>query len=44
MVEPGDMVCLHTGFADTLLAMNQPPNVERLHQADSGSMAGTPSC
>ena len=23
-VESGDMVCLHTGFADTLLAMNRP--------------------
>jgi kynurenine formamidase len=35
-VEPGDMVCLHTGFADTLLAMNRQPDVERLHQTGSG--------
>ena len=35
-VEAGDMVCLHTGFADTLLAMNRQPDVERLHQTGSG--------
>jgi kynurenine formamidase len=36
MVEPGDMVCLHTGFADTLLAMNRQPDVEHLHRTGSG--------
>jgi kynurenine formamidase len=35
-IEPGDMVCLHTGFADTLLAMNRQPDLERLHETGSG--------
>ncbi|WP_119153579.1 cyclase family protein [Caldimonas tepidiphila] len=35
-IETGDMVCLHTGFADTLLAMNRRPDVEHLHQSGSG--------
>ena len=35
-VEEGDMVCLHTGFADTLLAMNRQPDVARLHATGSG--------
>ncbi|HEY0887512.1 MAG TPA: cyclase family protein [Ramlibacter sp.] len=35
-VEAGDMVCIHTGFADTLIAMNRQPDVERLHQTGSG--------
>ncbi|MEN9627582.1 MAG: hypothetical protein RJA10_809 [Pseudomonadota bacterium] len=35
-VEPGDMVCLHTGFADTLLAMNRQPDLETLHATGSG--------
>ncbi|MFO1330243.1 MAG: cyclase family protein [Rubrivivax sp.] len=35
-VEPGDMVCLHTGFADTLLAMNRQPDLDRLHETGSG--------
>ncbi len=35
-VEAGDMVCLHTGFADTLLRMNRQPDVELLHQTGSG--------
>jgi kynurenine formamidase len=35
-VEPGDMVCVHTGFADTLLAMNRQPDVARLHETGSG--------
>lgn len=35
-VEPGDMVCLHTGFGDTLLAMNRKPDVQRLHATGSG--------
>jgi kynurenine formamidase len=29
-IEPGDMVCLHTGFADRLLAMNRNPDAEVL--------------
>ncbi|GAP34330.1 cyclase family protein [Piscinibacter sakaiensis] len=36
VVEPGDMVCLHTGFADTLLAMNRQPDPARLHETGSG--------
>lgn len=29
-IEPGDMVCLHTGFADTLLGMNRQPDANAL--------------
>lgn len=36
VVEPGDMVCIHTGFADTLLAMNREPDVGHLHATGSG--------
>lgn len=32
-VEPGDMVCLYTGFADLLLSMNRQPDKEKLHNA-----------
>lgn len=35
-IDPGDMVCLHTGFADTLLAMNRQPDLARLHATGSG--------
>ena len=35
-VEAGDMVCLHTGFADTLLGMRKQPDVARLHAIGSG--------
>ncbi len=35
-VEVGDMVCIHTGFADTLLAMNRKPDVAHLHATGSG--------
>jgi kynurenine formamidase len=35
-IEPGDMVCVHTGFADTLLAMNREPDLARLHETGSG--------
>lgn len=35
-VEAGDMVCLHTGFADTLLTMNRQPDVAQLHATGSG--------
>lgn len=35
-VQPGDMVCLHTGFADTLLSMNRQPDVKHLHDTGSG--------
>jgi len=35
-IEPGDMVCLHTGFADTLLAMNRQPDIAHLHATGSG--------
>lgn len=33
VVEPGDMVCLRTGFADLLLQMNKKPDAERLAQS-----------
>jgi kynurenine formamidase len=32
-VEEGDMLCLHTGFADLLLGMGRKPDGERLHNA-----------
>ncbi len=32
-VETGDMVCLHTGFADVVLSMNRQPTKERLHSS-----------
>ena len=35
-IEAGDMVCLHTGFADTLLSMQRQPDVARLHAIGSG--------
>ncbi|MGE8602409.1 cyclase family protein [Bordetella trematum] len=35
-IEPGDMVCLHTGFGDTLMAMNRRPDVAQLHATGSG--------
>ncbi|MFJ1252121.1 cyclase family protein [Cupriavidus sp. CuC1] len=35
-VEAGDMVCIHTGFADMLLAMNGNPDVKRLHDSGTG--------
>ena len=35
-IEAGDMVCLHTGFADTLLAMNRAPDLAHLHATGSG--------
>jgi len=33
MVEPGDMVLLHTGFAQMLLEMNKQPNADLLHNS-----------
>lgn len=35
-IEAGDMVCLHTGFGDTLMAMNRQPDVAQLHATGSG--------
>jgi kynurenine formamidase len=35
-IEAGDMVCFHTGFADTLMAMNRSPDVKHLHETGSG--------
>ncbi len=35
-IEEGDMVCLHTGYADTLLAMHHQPDLKRLHETGSG--------
>ncbi len=32
-VEPGDMVCLHTGFADRLMQMGGNPDPHALHQS-----------
>jgi kynurenine formamidase len=32
-IEPGDMVCLHTGFAEMLLEMKKDPDPERLHRS-----------
>jgi len=35
-IEPGDMVCLHTGFGDTLMAMSRQPDIEHLHATGTG--------
>jgi kynurenine formamidase len=35
-IEAGDMVCVHTGYADTLLAMNRQPDIAHLHATGSG--------
>ena len=35
-IEAGDMVCIHTGFADTLMTMNRRPDVKHLHETGSG--------
>jgi kynurenine formamidase len=35
-IEAGDMVCLHTGFADTLLNMRKQPDTQHLHETGSG--------
>jgi hypothetical protein len=32
-VEPGDMVCLHTGLADLILSMNKSPDPERIFES-----------
>ena len=34
-IESGDMVCLHTGFADTVLDMGRQPTGEQLHHSAS---------
>lgn len=31
-VEPGDLLLLHTGFAEALIRMERHPDIERLHQ------------
>jgi kynurenine formamidase len=36
IVEPGDMVCLHTGFAEILLGMKKHVDLPRLRDAESG--------
>ena len=36
IIEEGDMVCLHTGYADTLLNMNKQPDISKLHESGSG--------
>lgn len=33
VVEPGDMVCLYTGFADVVLEMNREPDAHRLENS-----------
>src|SRR3546814_5538098 len=35
VVEPGDILCLHTGFADVLLSMDRQPDPHVLHGACS---------
>lgn len=35
-IEAGDMVCLHTGFADTLLNMHKQPDLQHLQETGSG--------
>jgi len=33
VIEPGDILCLHTGFAKVVLGMNRQPDAEALHHA-----------
>lgn len=33
VIEPGDILCLHTGFAEVVLGMHRQPDAEALHQA-----------
>jgi kynurenine formamidase len=33
VVEPGDVLCLHTGFAEMVLGMNRTPDPKKLHGA-----------
>ena len=33
LIEPGDMVCLHTGFAEVLLEMNKHPDHDKLQES-----------
>jgi kynurenine formamidase len=35
-LESGDMLCLHTGFADMILEMNRNPDPEKLHHTCTG--------
>jgi hypothetical protein len=35
-IEVGDMVCVHTGYAETLLSMNRKPDIQHLHATGSG--------
>ncbi len=35
-IEAGDMVCLHTGFAERLWSMNKRPDLQALHQTTLG--------
>jgi hypothetical protein len=45
VVETGDMVCLHTGFAQMLLEMNGKPDAHTLLEHSCAcSMAATASC
>ncbi len=34
-VEPGDMLCLYTGFGDTILSMNRQPDRQRLENSNA---------
>lgn len=36
VIEPGDMVCVHTGFGDMLMSMKRQPDVKQLHATGSG--------
>ena len=36
VIEPGDMVCLHTGFAERLIAMGGEPDPKQVHNLCAG--------
>jgi hypothetical protein len=36
VIEPGDMVCLHTGFAERLIAMGGAPDPKQVHNLCAG--------
>jgi hypothetical protein len=35
-IQTGDLVCIHTGFADMLLEMNKQPDAHKVHNACAG--------
>jgi kynurenine formamidase len=43
VVEPGDILCLHTGFAEIVLGMNKAPDRARLHDSSAALDGSDPA-